>query len=802
MALEPDAPVVPLNHPPPKLIVIGLRRWETHRMSGGDDGRSRIVGRKQELELLSDLIMGAVDRGGAVLVRGEPGIGKSTLLDAASTMAETAHRTLLRATGVEAETLMPYSGLHQLLRPALGKFSRISERQSTALLTAFGMEDGPAPDPFLVAHATLNLLAELSADRPVVVVADDVQWLDQHTHDTLAFVARRLSGDPIVILGAVRRGHEGPFSSAGLTEIDLRGLDEASSSQLLASTAPELDNAHRDRILTEALGNPLALVELPTALRTASALSVEREPEPIPLTSRLERAFTGRITELAPPVRDLVLVAALDVDNQVSEILAAATVLANDQVDVAVLDLAAQAELIRLDGFRVRFRHPLVRSAVFHSESLTRRMAAHAALASVLVDDPYRRIWHRAQAIVGPNDEVADELADSQTIALSRGSVISAISALERSAQLSSDPAIRGRRLLLAATHAFALGRADMVGRLLAEASSSRMTDLDRARMEWLREISQDGHSGDPTRVFDLCRCARQAARSGDADLALKLLLSAALRCWWADPGREARACVADVTDSLAGHASDARSLAVLSVAEPVLRGAEVLDRLDAVVTDEETDVDVLRLLGMAAAGVGDQARAAELFSRVELRLRAEGRVSLLAQDLAMACATHLDIGDWEHSRVSMEEAARLAAETGQPTWTSLGVVTDARACALRGDTERALRLAAEVESRRGTSKMNDILACAQLARGVAWCSRGDYSQAFDELLRIFDPKDEAFHLRARFCGVMFLAEAAVHSNRIDEVQPVMDDLERVAAITPSPLLHAQLRYRAGGPRG
>jgi DNA-binding CsgD family transcriptional regulator len=754
-----------------------------------------MVGRDRELELLSELVTGAADRGGAILVWGEPGIGKSTLLNAASDVAEAVDRMLLRTTGVEAETLMPYAGLHQMLRPALGSIGRISERQRAALLTAFGIEDGPAPDPFLVSHATLNLLAELAAERPVIVVADDVQWLDQHTHDTLAFVARRVSGDPIVIIGAMRRGHDGPFASAGLRELDLGGLEETASTLLLAATAPELDAADRERILREALGNPLALVELPAAWRTASTQSIEREPELVPLTSRLERAFAGRIAELPPPARDLVLVAAIDVDNQLSEILAAASVLAGEPVDVAALDLAARADLVRLDGFRVHFRHPLVRSAVLHAESMTRRMSAHAALARVLVDDPYRRTWHRAQAIVGPDDDVADELADSHAISLARGSVISAVWALERSAQLSSDPAMRSRRLMIAAKHAFALGRADIVGRLLAEASSNPVSNLDRARMEWLREIFDEGHSGDPSRVFELCRSAQEAAHAGDPDLALNLLLSAGLRCWWADTGPEARACVAEVTEGLVGFETDARAIAVLAVAEPVLRGSVVLERLDSVVTDGVTDADVLRLLGMAAAGVGDQARAAELFGRVEIRLRAEGRVSLLAQDLAMACTSCLDTGDWERSRISLEEVARLAAETGQPVWTALGVVTDARACALRGDTDRALRLAAEVESASGVGKMNDILACAQLARGVAWCSRGNYSQALDELRRTFDPDDGAFHLRARFCGVMFLAEAAMHSNRIDEVRPIMDDLEQVATITSSPLLHAQMHY-------
>src|SRR5262249_28216038 len=231
-------------------------------------------------------------------------------------------------------------------------------------------------------------------------------------------------------------------------------------------------------------------------------------PRSLPLTARLERAVAGRIAELPAAARDAVLVAAVDCVDELPEILAGAAVLAGRLVPVDVLDCAAAAGLLRFDEMRVRFRHPLVRSAVLQSETMARRHAAHRALASVLVDEPYRRAWHRAQSIVGLDDEVADELEASHRISLRRGSVTSAIWALERSAQLTADPARRGRRLLLAAEHAFGLGRADVVDRLLAAASRTPLSELDLARKEGLPEIFNDGGPGGPTRVLGPCDIA------------------------------------------------------------------------------------------------------------------------------------------------------------------------------------------------------------------------------------------------------------------------------------------------------
>jgi DNA-binding CsgD family transcriptional regulator/tetratricopeptide (TPR) repeat protein len=460
-----------------------------------------------------------------------------------------------------------------------------------------------------------------------------------------------------------------------------------------------------------------------------------------------------------------------------------------------VLEPAAALGMIDFDQARVRFRHPLMRSATLQSESSRRQQAAHRALAAVLEQNPYRRVWHRAQSIVGPDDEIADELELSHVESMRRGAVTAAISALERSAQLTSDHSTRGRRLLLAAERAFGLGRADVVDRLISAASVLPLSELDQARMEWLREIFNDGVPGDAARVVELCSVAQTSADAGDTDLALNLLLGAALRCWWADTGAEARARVASVTLGLPNVQDDSRYVAALAVSEPVLQGRRVLDILSRISVEAVHDPDALRLLGQAAHAVGDQPRAIDFLERAEKRLRGQGRLGLLSHVLAVQGVVRLDLGDWTGSDSATEEGRRLAADTGQPIWSTGPLVNEARSAGLRGDSRRGLDLAAESEQTPTLRPMNLFLACAQLARGFSLITAGRHADAFEALRHVFDPADPAHHHREQFCGVMFLAEAGVHADQREDARRIVADMEALALVTPSPLLAVQLLY-------
>ena len=390
---------------------------------------------------------------------------------------------------------------------------------------------------------------------------------------------------------------------------------------------------------------------------------------------------------------------------------------------------------------------------------------------------------------------MADELEAAHVVALRRGSVTEAIWALERSAQLTTDSAKRGRRLLMAAEHAFGLGRADLVDQLLTRAARTGLSRLDQARMIWLREIFNDGVPGDAHRVLALCATAMEAIEAAESGLALNLLLGAALRCWWADTGPAARARVVEVTRRAEGAESDPRYIAALAVAEPVRQGGAVIDLLSQVVIESVTDADALRLLGMAAHAVGDPVRAADFLDRSEAMLRKQGRLGLLPHVRGMQSPVYLELGDWDRAGEAAEECRRFASETGQPIWDNLQIVNEAKSEALHGDTERALELAARGEHSSVLRDLNDLRCCLQLARGFALITSGRHAEAVDALVQLFDPASPTYHQRERFSGVMFLAEAAVHANRHDDARAVIADLEQVAAMTPAPLLHVQLSY-------
>ncbi|MEA2322984.1 MAG: hypothetical protein QOD81_2834, partial [Solirubrobacteraceae bacterium] len=377
-----------------------------------------LVGREPETRVLDALVDGVHERGGSLVLRGEPGIGKSALLAAAAGRAADRGMRVLRTAGVQSETRLPFAGLHQLLRPILGEAGDLPEAQRDALHAAFGLSDAAAPELFRIALAVLDLLAESAGRAPILVIAEDVHWLDRSTSDVLAFVARRVEADPIVVLAASRDGSESSLVDAGLAELRLPELDAAASAALLDAHAPGLRPELRARVLAAAAGNPLALVELPLAseqLDDGTAL-----PAWLPLTTRLEQAFAARISELPTDTRALLVVAAVDDEDALAEVLGAAALIVGADVGVHDLEPAEAAGLIDLGETTLRFRHPVVRSAIRQATSVAQRHDAHAALAEVLAGKPDRRVWHRVGSAVGPDEDVARELDAAATRAVRR----------------------------------------------------------------------------------------------------------------------------------------------------------------------------------------------------------------------------------------------------------------------------------------------------------------------------------------------------------------------------------------------
>jgi AAA ATPase domain len=768
------------------------RRWSRGRIheqvavSAGP-----LLGRAREIAAVTSAVEVGRERGSVLLVVGEPGIGKSALLSVARAAARDGGYTVIPAMGVETGMHLPFDGVQQMLAPLIGGLDALPRPQREALRTALGLSDGSTPDLFLIAQAAYALLVRERRRRPVLVVVDDVQWLDPQSHQILTFFGHRAAASGLCIVGAVRAGHTGPFTEAGFPELAVHGVDDVSAETILRAHAGALGPAELRRIRHEALGNPLALMELP---RSWGGGPVSDEHPPA-LSARLEQAFAGRIAGLPAPTRDALLLAAVGSSSDTAELLAALSALGTPGSTPEVFGPAALAGLITQTPSSVAFRHPLIRSAVLQRETVTRRHAAHRALAEVLTAEPYRRTWHRAWSLVGPDDAVADELAATAPDSLRRGAVMSAVSSLERSAQLTGCPTRRGGRLLQAAQLAFGAGRPDVVARILREASDVDLGDLDRVRSTWLTEVLNDDVSADSDRLRELCDAARRAADLADPGLALDLLLSAALRCWWVDGGPGDRARVVGVLDGLAEARDDPRRIAAVAIAEPVLRGSEVMAHLRRIALDEVRDGDSLRVYGMAAYGAGDFVLATDLLDRAGQAFRDEGRLGPLPVVLALQLHIRLDLGDWSGAVAASDEVTTVSMETGQPVFAENNVPVEARGMALRGEWRAALDHIAGAEAEAARLRVNDRLCLAYQARGTALLSAGRPAEAFDCLKRQFDPEDAGYHLRESFAAVALLAEAAVDCGRVAEARAIVSALEAVAVVTPSPLLEVNLLY-------
>ena len=444
-----------------------------------------MLGRRSERDALDGLL--ADVRGGrsAVLVlRGEAGLGKTALLGYAVDSAP--DLKVLRAVGVESEMTLAFVGLHQLCAPMLHRLERLPSPQRDALGTAFGLKVEPAPDLFLVALAALSLLAETSEGQPLLCVVDDAQWLDQESAQVLGFVGRRLLAESIVLLFAARSPIGTPDHLSGLPELRLRGLDGQSARAVLATvTSSPLDEDVRTRIVEETHGNPLALLELGSGLGAAGLAGGFALPDAGDLPKRIEDEYVERLDRLPCETRRLMLLAAAEPVGDAGLILRAARVLG---VQLGAVGPATHVGLLEM-GAHVRFRHPLVRSAVYRSACAEDRRAAHDALALATDPevDPDRRAWHRAQAASRPDEAVAAELIGSANRAQRRGGIAAAAAFLDRAVSLTPDPCERASRALLAAEAKYAAGDFGAVRALLVVAEIGPLNQVSDADVERMR---------------------------------------------------------------------------------------------------------------------------------------------------------------------------------------------------------------------------------------------------------------------------------------------------------------------------
>jgi hypothetical protein len=600
-------------------------------MSNSHLSRARLLDRDREREVLDRLVVETRAGQSRVLVlRGEAGIGKTALLGYLSAVAEGCRIAWIA--GVESEMELAFAGLHALCAPMLGRLGHLPVPQRDALNTAFGMSGGPPPDRFLVGLAVLSLLADAAEEQPLICVVDDTQWLDRVSVQTLAFVARRLLAERVGLVFALRESGD-DHELEGLPEIVIEGLAAAEARRLLDATVPgSLDPSVRDWILGEAGGNPLALLELPRERTTIAVPGGFGLPLETPLTSRIEQGFVRQLEPFPAGTRRLLLLAAAEPVGDVTLLWRAAERLGIGSEVAAPAEAAGLVEI----GARVRFRHPLLRSAAYRAASAPERREVHKALADATDArvDPDRRAWHRARAAARPDEAVAGELERSAGRAQARGGLSAAAAFLQRAAELTPDPAMRVERSLAAAQAKLDVADAASASDLLAAAELGPADELQRARLRRL----------DAQIVF-------ASQRGGDAP---SLLLEAARRL---DPldaamARETylAAIVAAMFAGRLGTGPDEREVAEVARASNRVPGQGAADRLlDALVT---------RFTEGYAASVAPLSRA----------LRAFGEPDGGGEDrrwLWLACRLAQDLWDDELWHLLATCGVRVARETG-----------------------------------------------------------------------------------------------------------------------------------------
>ena len=606
--------------------------------------------------------------GQALVVRGEPGVGKTVLLDYLAGRASGCR--VARAAGVQSEMELAFAALHQLCAPMLDHAKSLPVPQREALRTAFGLSAGPVPDRFLVGLAVLGLLSETAGERPLICIVDDQQWLDRASAQALGFAARRLAADPVGLVFAARVPGE---DVAGLPELVVEGLAEDDAAALLESvlTGP-LDAQVRDRIIADTHGNPLALLELPRGLTPAQLTGGFGVSSAMPLDGRIEKSFGRQLETLPAQTQRLVQLAAADPTGDPVLVWRAAGRLA---IGPGAAGPAAEAGLAEF-GARVRFRHPLVRSAAYRSASVQTRRELHGALAEATdpAADPDRRAWHRAQAALGPDEEVAAELEHSAGRAQRRGGLAAAAAFLEQSARLTLDPARRAQRALAAAQAKHQAGALDAALGLLAMAQAGPLDELQRARSDLLRAqiafASSHGRDAPP-----LMLSAAKQLEALDAGLARKTYLEAFTAALFVGRLSPAVGDVARAARTAPAPPAPARApdllldgLALL-VTEGYAAGTPALRR--ALLTARSQDISAEEGLGWlwlaerAAMAVWDDETWHILASRHIKLAREAGALSELPLAVRSRILLHTHAGELQQGAALIAEAQAVADATG-----------------------------------------------------------------------------------------------------------------------------------------
>ena len=753
------------------------------------------IGRHREREELRELLGGGGPHGPALLLRGAAGIGKSLLLEEAATMARGSGFRVLRAVGVESEAELPFSGLHQLLRPLRGSTHRLPPDQQNIIKRMFGNAEQVLPDGPAAAAAVSALSTAVGS--PLLLLVDDVQWLDHSSTEVLVHLAHRREPGATVVLAAARTGYACAFEQAGIPVRGLEPLDPSSADRLLDERHPGLAVQVRRALLEEAEGNPLALLELPALLNGRQLSGRDPLPVPLPLSRRLRLLYADRVRKLTPAVSWTLVLAALEDSGDVRTVRTAA----GAAWDVAALAAVELADLVRVGEGRITFRHPLIRSVVVHVTPLHVRMRAHRALARCLEGDAARAARHLAAAALEADETVAAALEEAAGRAARRGGAAGAVTTLVRAAELSPAPTGRAHRLATAAHVASHAGRLDHAERLLAdvrrvECGTSGPAGAARTTAAYLqlhREGNVDAaHALLLSALPDGRADGTGRAPAGGLDEILYTLLSTCFYGGWEGQWEAFDA----VMRRHAGGASAETLLYYEAIAHAPRRSAAVRlrirEQLDG--PPEESALWLVPRLGLAALQIDalDLCRS-RLKATLELERDGGAFASSVCSLLLLAVEARLS-GSWAESEAYARQALALAEQVGYQLYAAVARCQLLFLAAYRGESDAVHDLARTVAGWVGPRRLGMLVTELLHARGLLALSQGDYEHAYGLVSRAVPPGEPGFGSHHAAVTVMDLVEAAMRTGRTDEARECLAAARRAGTGSISPRLRLLTR--------
>lgn len=745
-----------------------------------------LFGRDDDLRVLRSLVDRARHDGGALLLFGEPGVGKTALLEAARAYAGAAGTHVLWASGTQFEAAHSFSTLHQALYPMLGDLDALNPAHRRALGVALGLRGGSPPGLLVIANAALALLTHAAATRPVLVVVDDLPWLDRASAMVLAIVARRVAGTRVGFLAAYRSGDESFFDRAGLPDHEVKPLAHEAAAALAAHTFPTLVPAVGRRLLAEARGNPLALLELPLALSGRQRSGAARLPEVLPLSGRLQAAFETRISGLPSATRQALLLLVLDGTGSLRTTAA---------LGADALAPAERAGLVAVEeeAGRVRFRHPLTRSAVVDQSTAEERQRAHAMLAERQPDNPERRAWHLAHATVDTDERVARLLEEAAHTIRSRGDAAGSVTALLRAADLSPVGADRSRRLAQAAYFgAVMTGDLREVPRLLADArqgeSGSARSLVSAVAAAHHLLLSGEGDVDTAHRLLAGAIEMQPAPYDSGDDTLVEAFYTLGWVCYFG--GRaELWAPFHAAFAELARPVPELLALLVGTFADPARTAPALLTRIEAAIADLDGDGDPVWSVrvGLAAMFVDRLTLCRAALWRILRDHRGGAAVTLTLHARSLLGLDQLITGEWDDLRALAEEHVELCRAHNYRLLECLGLYLLAMLAAARGDHEATRALTDRMTVWATPRRAGLVLRLAAQALVLDALGRGDFEEAYRHVTTITPAGELATHVPHALWVIMDVVEAAVRTGRTAEAAAHVEAVRAhgVAALSP-----------------